>query len=447
MPKLTRSFIERLHARESKRSIIRDSDLPGFGVRVNSKTKSWVVEKRVAGVNRRITIGTYPVMTPDDARLLARQILNDISMGVDPVAKKENERIANLTLAQVLDAFLQSRELKPQTIFTYRSVIERHLSDWLDLPVRQITRDMCEQRHKAIPGPTRCKTDGKTRANCAFQCLRNILRWASDKFLVDGKPLLDANPVSRLTKNRQWYPSNVRQGTIPDHRLAEFYRLVMKQPKLVRDYILLLLFTGLRRTEAAKLMWKHIDFEARTLTIPAGFNKSKRDHILPMSGIVYAILQSRQEPESLYVFPGRYSGHLNEPRAPLAHLRAQMGWNWMFHDLRRTALSAGEKLGVPFLALQKIANHCVRREVTDRYLVLDVEFLRPLMQNISARLLEQMQTSVEQWKLADAGVAPVVSAAPAPVKVENVVVLELAQPVQEIVSIVIVEAEVEEVYF
>jgi hypothetical protein len=64
-------------------------------------------------------------------------------------------------------------------------------------------------------------------------------------------------------------------------------------------------------------------------------------------------------------------------------------------------LSAGEKAGVPFLALQKIANHAVRREVTDRYLVLDVEFIRPHMETINARLLEVMQTSVEAWRQAD----------------------------------------------
>ena len=115
-----------------------------------------------------------------------------------------------------------------------------------------------------------------------------------------------------------------------------------------------------------------------------------------------AILQSRLPAEGEFVFPGRYEGHINEPRAVLAHLRKEMGWNWIIHDLRRSCLSAGEKAGVPFLALQKIANHAVTREVTERYLVLDLEFIRPHMEAISQRLLELMKTSIEEWEQLDA---------------------------------------------
>ena len=131
MPRLTKSFMEKYIPADNKRLIIRDSELAGFGVRINSKTKSWIIEKRIVGVNRRITIGTYPLMSADEARRQARAILCDISSGVDPIAQKENERIANLTLAQVLDEFLQCRNLKPQTRF------------------------MVEERLRIIPGPAR----------------------------------------------------------------------------------------------------------------------------------------------------------------------------------------------------------------------------------------------------------------------------------------------------
>jgi len=35
--------------------------------------------------------------------------------------------------------------------------------------------------------------------NTTFQILRSILRWAADHYQVDGKPLLESNPVSNLT--------------------------------------------------------------------------------------------------------------------------------------------------------------------------------------------------------------------------------------------------------
>jgi len=161
MQKLTKSFLEKLVPADGKQLIIRDSELPGFGVRLSGKTKSWIVEKRVVGVNRRITFGNYPAMSCEEARQEARKILADIRTGVDPASAKENERIANLTLQEVLNEFLEHRNLKYWSRFSYRSAIERHLSDWLQLRVRKITRDMVEERHKAIPGPTRCGIDGK----------------------------------------------------------------------------------------------------------------------------------------------------------------------------------------------------------------------------------------------------------------------------------------------
>jgi hypothetical protein len=68
MQKLTKIFLEKLVPADGKQLIIRDSELPGFGVRLSGKTKSWIVEKRVVGVNRRITFGNYPAMACEEAR-------------------------------------------------------------------------------------------------------------------------------------------------------------------------------------------------------------------------------------------------------------------------------------------------------------------------------------------------------------------------------------------
>lgn len=78
-----------------------------------------------------------------------------------------------------------------------------------------------------------------------MQILGSVLRWASERHRVKDKPLLDSNPVDWLTQIRRWFPPIIRQGTIPDNRLAELYSAVMLQPKIAKDYILLVLFSGL----------------------------------------------------------------------------------------------------------------------------------------------------------------------------------------------------------
>src|SRR5262249_10923722 len=135
------------------------------------------------------------------------------------------------------------------------------------------------------------------------------------------------------------------------------------------------------------------------LTVLAEWNKSQREHTLPLTDITCAILESRLKlvGNSPFVFPGRQCGHMNEYRAVLLRLRKQMGWDWIWHDCRRTALSTCEKAGVPYLAIQKIANHTVKRSMTDRYIILDLDYLRPHMESMNDRLLSLMGITVKDW--------------------------------------------------
>lgn len=164
MPKLTKKFIEAQPMPESGQLILRDDELKGFGVRLTPGCKSWIVEGRINGHHKRITIGRVGSITSVQAREQAKKLIADITMGVDPVALKAEALKRMVTLRALLERFLAARKLKEETRRRYRSIIERHLEDWLDMPSRGITKDMVEQRHRALVGPTRCGTEGKSRA-------------------------------------------------------------------------------------------------------------------------------------------------------------------------------------------------------------------------------------------------------------------------------------------
>lgn len=209
----------------------------------------------------------------------------------------------------------------------------------------------------------------------------------------------------------RWHGTNTRFGTVTDEKIAPFYQCVMRQPnKVARDFIWVLMFSAMRRSEVTNLRWEDVDLEKRVLTVPALFNKSKRLHQLPITDILFAVLQSRKalNIQSPFVFPGRAdgpmkTGHMCEPRAVLLRIRKEVDLPaFIWHDLRRTALSSGEKAGLPYLALQRIANHAVRRDITDRYLVLDIDYLRPHMEEMNDRILGLMNTTIAQWRADDA---------------------------------------------
>ncbi len=73
MPKLTKEFIEsEVQSPLAGQRFYRDDNLSGFAVRVTAKSKSFILEKRVGGINRRITIGRCDEIDLDTAKTNSR---------------------------------------------------------------------------------------------------------------------------------------------------------------------------------------------------------------------------------------------------------------------------------------------------------------------------------------------------------------------------------------
>jgi len=155
----------------------------------------------------------------------------------------------------------------------------------------------------------------------------------------------------------------------------------------VRDYLLLVLFTGLRRVEAMTLRWTDIDFESRVLTVKSEASKNHREHRLPLCSFLLNLLKRRKaESKSEWLFPGR-GGHLVQICHVTEELKKRSGIKFSPHDLRRTFLTTAEKLDLPYYVLKRLANHSGSRDVTFGYIIPDVERLRKPMQIISDWLL------------------------------------------------------------
>lgn len=71
MAKLTKHFIElEIEQPVTGQRFFRDEDIPGFAIRVTRRSKSYILEKRVGGSNRRITIGKWSEMSVESAKKL-----------------------------------------------------------------------------------------------------------------------------------------------------------------------------------------------------------------------------------------------------------------------------------------------------------------------------------------------------------------------------------------
>lgn len=372
-----------------------DQTLKGFGVRATSGgTKAFFVEKLINNKLRRITIGRYPELTVEQARKEAQKVLGKIATGVDPVAERREQRAKAVTLEQVFHDYLNARKaLKQTTINDYHRIMKESFHDWRNKPLLNISKDMIAKRH-ALRGEA-----SEARANLAMRFLRALFNFAAGEYEdAKGQSLILENPVRRLSHTRAWYRVERRQTVIKSHELAIWYDALMNmnyernsgKAGILRDYFLLILFTGLRREEAVRLTWEQIDFQGKTLSIIDTKNHQK--HILPLSDFLYDLLKSRQtHATSQYVFPGDgKTGYIVEPRKAMDKVTKKSGVVFTLHDLRRTFITIAESLDIPAYALKRLLNHKMNHDVTAGYIVMDVERLRAPMQMITDHFLKLM---------------------------------------------------------
>jgi integrase len=366
-----------------------DDKLKGFGLRITSGgAKTFFVEKLVKRKLRRIKIGRYGELTAEQARKQAQILLGQIAQGIDPLAEKRADKMRQVTLKEVMADYLKARKsLKPKTLYDYQRVLAIAFANWKNKPLISITKDKVAKHHEEL-GQER----GHAYANLAMRLLRALFNFAAGQYEdSEGKSLITDNPVKRLSQTRAWYRVERRQTFIKAHELASWYSGVQNlKNETLRDYLLLILFTGLRRQEAAKLDWRQVDLKAKTLKVTD--TKNKEAHTLPLSDYLYDMLSNRKKNAvGNYVFASSSeSGYIVEPRKQMAKVIKETEIQFTVHDLRRTFITIAESLDIPAYALKRLLNHKMTSDVTAGYIILDVERLRKPMQMVTDHLLLQM---------------------------------------------------------
>lgn len=315
--KLTQAFVDKLRAPHpsGKQVVYLDTVTKGFGVQVSGTTTAidYIAQRelptKVRGAKRqtrRVNIGptSSSMLGIQVARDRAEDVLDQIRRGIDPKAKAELEpQAAMYTLGETKQRyFVANKKLSAGSKRAYGQ-IDRYLADWLDKPLSSITAEMAEDRHQKIASDIAQsgRYDGKATANATMVTLRVLWRWAAKRIT------LPASPIARLQDEDQWFPKQRRTSRVPAEKLPAFYQAVCAiENRTSRDFLLLLLFTGFRKTEAARLKWTDLDLVQRVITLAAPNTKTKKMVEIPMSDFVYNLLVARRArgEKSEYVFPG-----------------------------------------------------------------------------------------------------------------------------------------------
>jgi integrase len=377
--RLSKRTIDAIVPPERGQVFYRDTDLSGLGLRVGTKTKVFFVERQVRRRTVRATIGPYGDWTPEAARKQAMALLSEMASGNDLNRRAKEIAGADLTLRAAFDEFFDRRDLSPSSKPNYERTIDLYLKAWAKLPIIDISRRMVLDMHKTIS-----ETNGKYTANNVMRHLRSVYNFTSATH--DDLP---PNPVMILSQARAWNKERRRRSVIPAHGLPNWWKAVHQEGGHVRDFLVMALMTGMRRSEIAKLRWEYIDLEGRILTVPQTKNGDPLQ--LPLSNFLYEMLLTRREemPDEDWVFPGDgRTGHLVETKRFYGRVQKASGIAFTLHDLRRTFVTVAESMDVPHYALKRLLNHRSDSDVTGGYIVMDVERLRKPVEKVAQQILE-----------------------------------------------------------
>lgn len=401
--RLTKTAVAALAGTPGKQVIVWDAAVRGFGVLISAGgTKTYVMQRRVGGKSRRVSIGRCDDWSTERARKEAERLAGEFGAGKDPVAERKRSAARAMTLGDALEAYVRApvkkgggkgEMKKPRTVADIRKVTKRAFSDWFDRPAAEITGAMVRARHAEISQTSTAQADLAARYLRA--CLNHV---AADT--DDDEPLLAANPVTRLNRANAWGPMRRATGHIPEDRIGDWMQAVetglvgLKHEGEVRDCMLFLVLTGARLGEVLgdsavgypPLRWRDVDLAAGAVTFTA--TKNRRVHVLPLGRVLLARLKERHAAiGGAFVFGDAAGSVPMDLRGAVARIEKATGIRATAHDLRRTFASMATAAGVSAIVVKALLNHLSGGDVTSGYVQVTPADLRTAMQAVEDKML------------------------------------------------------------
>lgn len=384
--KLIKRVIESLPTKSSRYTVW-DADMKGFGVRVSTNgRKAFVVRYRtIGGADRLMVIGALGVFTPEEARERARLMLAEAAKGGDPQQMKMGCR-HEMTVSELCELYMAEGTAlkKASTLRIDRIRIDRHIKPRIgrmkvsDVKRADIQRLMIDVGSGTIRGEATPHTrGGKHAAARTVGLLGGIFTFAMDRDLIDVHP----------TRGVKRYRDNRRERYLSPKEMARLGDVLLEMEKEGGDprhinIIRLLLLTGARKNEIARLKWSEVDLERGMLRLKDSKTGPKTIRLgAPAVRLMDALLDNG----SPFVFPDR-----RNPGRPVTNL----DWAWVsirrragmedlrIHDLRHSFASAGLAGGEGLPLISKLLGHS-HISTTSRYAHLADDPLRAAADRIS----------------------------------------------------------------
>lgn len=225
---------------------------------------------------------------------------------------------------------------------------------------------------------TEIGTEHPTTANRVIAMASSLFGYAKEHRLFKG-----VNPAHDIKK----FPETKRDRFLQSDELPAFFKSLSEEPNgMLRDYFLISLLTGARRSNVQEMQWSDIHLERGEWRIPT--TKNGDSQTVTLTAEVVEILRARQGNNPTWVFPGTGStGHIVEPKKAWKRVLERAGIsNLRIHDLRRTLGSWQAKTGASLVIVGKSLNH-KSPSTTAIYARLDLDPVRESVDRATGAML------------------------------------------------------------
>lgn len=369
-----------------KDMLVFDDELTGFGLRVTRDgTKAFLFQYRIGKVVRRMRLGRYGDLTPQQGRRLAEEARGLVAGGADPVAERR-ARAAELEQAEA-----DRRREASVKAFTLRDLVQawqdvglassrsQHRTEapralraafarQLAAPAADLTSAIVQRSLDSIV------TEHPAAARRLRDYGRTAFNWAVARGSVTANPFLsvvvEAKEVSR-------------DRVLTSVELAEAWQAAATLGEPFASFFRLVMLTLQRRGEVAGMLWPEIAPDLSAWTIPAERAKNGKAHIVHLSEPVRAILKAiprrtdaQGQPNPLVFTTGGltsisgFSRAQERLRKEIVAARTKAAQKagralpdvekqvtWRLHDFRRTGVTVLAEQGFPPHVADRILNH------------------------------------------------------------------------------------------
>ncbi|MEQ1953589.1 tyrosine-type recombinase/integrase [Mesorhizobium yinganensis] len=378
---LTDRFCAAAKPIEGKQTDYFDTVIKGLSLRTSpAGTKAFYLNytRPLDGKRARMKLGRYPEIKLGKAREKAREARGGIGDGQDPLVEKR-ALAASQSVRDLVDNYIARHASTKRSGDEIARRLRKNVSDEVgDIKLSELHRRDITQCIDAVKD-----RGAHVEANRIFEDIRAMVRWARgrgdlDHNLTEGMK----KPTETTERDRVLDADEIKTmwASLPDADMRESTRRVIR----------LCLITGQRVGEVSGMSRKELDLAKGIWTIPPERSKNKHEHVVPLPSMAIEIIKSqlgdaealaerKERAVSDFVFPGPGARAAVTGAAIAKAIKREettkrgtakiMGVApWTCHDLRRTAATHMEELGISPFVIGHVLNHVssTRASITSR---------------------------------------------------------------------------------